>query len=102
MRKRSAKLSLVGVAGADFHRSEEEQMEMNMTKIYPAVACLMLALAFAQSTPVVAQSRLPLGLMPSNPLPTPQFNNPGPQFVPAPPPTASLPTDPPMGPLGIR
>jgi hypothetical protein len=102
MRKRSAKLSLVGVAGADFHRSEEEQMEMNMTKIYPAVACLMLALAYTQSLPAVAQSRIPPGPMPSIPPLTPQFNNPGPQFVPTPPPTATLPTDPPMGPLGIR
>jgi hypothetical protein len=95
-------MSLVGVAGADFHRSEEEQMEMNMTKIYPAVACLMLALAYTQSLPAVAQSRIPPGAMPSIPPLTPQFNNPGPQFVPTPPPTATLPTDPPMGPLGIR
>jgi hypothetical protein len=79
-------------------------MEMNMSKIYPAVACLMLALAFTQSMPAVAQSRLPLGLMPSNPLPTPQFNSPGPQIaIPQPPvPRSPLPTDPPMGPLGLR
>jgi hypothetical protein len=72
-----------------------------MKKIFAVVACLTLALGLAQSMPAVAQSRLPLGLMPSNPLPTPNFNNPGPQIVP-PVSQAPLPTDPPMGSLGIR
>ena len=72
-----------------------------MNKICRA-ACLTLALAFAQSIPAVAQLRIPPAALPSNPLPTPQFNTPGPQFVPTPPPTVTLPTDPPMGPLGIR
>ena len=73
-----------------------------MTKIYPAVACLALALAFAQSMPAVAQTHLPPGATPSIPPLAPQFNDPGPQFVPTPPPTTTLPTDPPSGPLGIR
>jgi hypothetical protein len=77
-------------------------MEMNMTKIYPAVAYLMLALVLTQSMPAVAQSRVPPGAIQSIPPVTPQFNNPGPQFVPTPPPTVTLPTDPPSGPLGIR
>jgi hypothetical protein len=75
-----------------------------MNKICSAVACLTLALVFAQSMPAVAQSRLPPGAFPSIPPVTPNFNNPGPQYVPPPPPVpqAPLPTDPPMGPLGIR
>ena len=55
-------------------------MELDMKKIFAVVACLTLALGLAQSMPAAAQSRIPLGLMPSNPLPT----------------------DPPMGSLGIR
>jgi len=79
-------------------------MELDMKKIFAVVACLTLALGLAQSMPAAAQSRIPLGLMPSNPLPTPNFNSPGPQMVPVQPPVsqAPLPTDPPMGSLGIR
>jgi hypothetical protein len=78
-------------------------MELNMNKIYPA-ACLTLALVLAQSMAAVAQPRLSPGLLPSNPMPTPQFNNPGPQIaIPQPPVSQSpLPTDPPTGPLGLR
>jgi hypothetical protein len=78
-------------------------MELNMNKICPA-ACLTLALVLAQSMAAVAQPGLPPGLLPSNPLPTPQFNDPGPQIaIPQPPvPQSPLPTDPPMGPLGLR
>ena len=72
-----------------------------MKKIFAVVACLTLAAVLAQSIPAVAQSHIPPGLMPSIPPLTPQFNDPGPQIVPAQPPV-SLPTDPPMGPLGIR
>jgi hypothetical protein len=73
-----------------------------MTKTRTAIACLTLALALAQSMPALAQVRLPPGAMPSIPPVTPQFNTPGPQIVPAPPPASVLPTDPPSGPLGIR
>lgn len=75
-----------------------------MNKIRLAAACLTLALALANSMPAVAQSRLPPGAFPSFTPVTPNFNNPGPQYVPPPPPVppAPLPTDPPMGPLGIR
>ena len=73
-----------------------------MKKIFAVVACLTLAAVLAQSIPAVAQSRISPGLLPSNPLPTPQFNDPGPQIVPVQPPVSHLPTDPPMGPLGIR
>ena len=73
-----------------------------MKKICPAVAFLTLALVLAQAIPVVAQSRVPPGAMPSIPPLTPQFNSPGPQIVPAQPPISPLPTDPPSGPLGIR
>ena len=77
-------------------------MELDMKKIFAVVAFLTLAAVLAQSIPAVAQSHISPGLLPSNPLPTPQFNNPGPQFVPVQPPTVQLPTDPPMGPLGLR
>jgi len=77
-------------------------MELKMNKIRPAAACLALALVLAQSVPAFAQSGLPPGAMPSIPPLTPQFNNPGPQIVPAPPQFSPLPTDPPSGPLGIR
>ena len=73
-----------------------------MKKIYPVVACLTLAVVLAQSIPVVAQSRVPPGAMPSIPPLTPQFNDPGPQFVPTQPRISPLPMDPPSGPLGIR
>jgi hypothetical protein len=76
-------------------------MELNMNKICRA-ACLTLALAFAQSMPAVAQSNLPPGATLSIPPLTPQFNDPGPQVVIPQPPVSHLPTDPPMGPLGIR
>ena len=73
-----------------------------MKKIFAVVAYLTLAAVLAQSIPAVAQSHIPPWLLPSNPLPTPQFNDPGPQIVPTQPRISPLPTDPPMGPLGIR
>jgi len=72
-----------------------------MMNISRAVACTTLTLLLAQSVPAMAQSHIPPGAMPSIPQITPQFNTPGPQIVPSPPPMVTLPTDPPDA-LGVR